>query len=82
MAALAAVTAAVAVAVPAADASAATTQPTASTRIVTPVPYTPPAYFCLSLARQAQTAALLGNHILANLLGQTLMYVGCGGAAI
>jgi hypothetical protein len=82
MAALAAVTAAVAVAVPTEGASAATTQPTVSTRIASPVPYTPPAYFCLSLARQAQGATLFGNHILANLLGQTLLYVGCGGAAI
>jgi peptidoglycan/LPS O-acetylase OafA/YrhL len=74
LAALAAVTAALAIAVPTATASAAT--------FPTPIAYTPPTYLCSLLVWQLRAAEATGNTLMANLLGQTLMDVGCGGAAI
>jgi peptidoglycan/LPS O-acetylase OafA/YrhL len=74
LAALAAVTAALALAVPAASAGAAT--------FPTTVAYTPPVYLCSLLVFQLRAAEATGNTLMANLLGQTLMDVGCGGAAI
>jgi hypothetical protein len=70
LAALAAVSAVVAVAMPTASASAA------------PIAYAPPAFLCQSLVLQMQGAQAVGNPLLADLLGQTLMDIGCGGAAI
>jgi hypothetical protein len=83
LAALAAVTAAVALAVPAASASAATfgPGPVVPGPVVSPV-YTPSAVLCSTLVYQLRVAELAGNPILANAIGGTLMDVGCGGAAI
>jgi hypothetical protein len=82
-AALAAATAALALAVPAANASAATfgPGPVVPRPIVSPV-YTPSALLCSALVYQLRAAELVGNPILANAIGATLMDVGCGGAAI
>ena len=74
LAALAATAAATAaLAVPAANASAAT----APQQL-----YSPPYFFCLTLAEEAQAAALTGNLFQASLIGGTLQDTGCGGAAI
>jgi hypothetical protein len=66
---LAAGASALALALPAASASA---QPH-----VLPPPY----IFCLSLVRQIQFTQFI-NPLLSNLLSQTFIYTGCGGAAI
>jgi hypothetical protein len=83
LAALAAVTAALALAVPAASASAATfgPGPAVPRPVVSPV-YTPSAALCSMLVFQLNAAELAGNPILTNAIGATLMDVGCGGAAI
>jgi hypothetical protein len=83
LAALAAVTAALALAVPAASASAATfgPGPVVPSPIVNPV-FTPSALLCSTLVYQLNVAELAGNPILANAIGGTLMDMGCGGAAI
>ncbi|MCW3015944.1 MAG: hypothetical protein JWO02_3036 [Solirubrobacterales bacterium] len=88
LAVLAAATAALALAVPAASASAATfgPGPVAVPRPVVPSPvispvYTPSAVLCSTLVFQLNVAEL-GNPILANAIGATLMDMGCGGAAI
>ena len=83
LAAVAAVTAALALAVPAASASAATfgPGPVVPRPIVSPV-YTPSAALCSMLVYQLRAAELTGNPILANAIGATLMDMGCGGAAI
>jgi hypothetical protein len=83
LAAVAAVTAALALAVPAASASAATfgPGPAIPRPIVSPV-YTPSAALCSMLVFQLNAAELTGNPILANAIGATLMDMGCGGAAI
>jgi hypothetical protein len=83
LAALAAVTAALAVAVPAASANASTFGPGPGVAwpVVSPV-YTPSAVLCSSLVFQLNGAELAGNPILANAIGGTLMDMGCGGAAI
>jgi hypothetical protein len=83
LAALAAVTAALALAVPAASASAATfgPGPVVPRPVVSPV-YTPSALLCSTLVYQLRVAELVGNPILANAIGGTLMNIGCGGAAI
>jgi hypothetical protein len=83
LAALAAVTAALALAVPAASASAATFGPGPAVPgpIVSPV-YTSSAALCSMLVFQLNAAELTGNPILANAIGGTLMDMGCGGAAI
>ena len=72
LAALAAVSAAVAVAIPA----------SASAAPIAPIAYAPPALLCQSLVVQLRAAQAVGNPLLADLLGQTLMDIGCGGAAI
>jgi hypothetical protein len=83
LAALAAVTAALALVVPAASASAATfgPGPVVPRPLVSPV-YTPSAVLCSSLVLQLNVAELAANPILANAIGGTLMDMGCGGAAI
>jgi hypothetical protein len=83
LAALAAATAALALVVPAASASAAPfgPGPVVPTPVVSPV-YTPLAALCSALVYQLRFAELAGNPILANAIGATLMEVGCGGAAI
>jgi hypothetical protein len=83
LAALAAVTAALAVVVPAAGASATTfgPGPVVPRPVFSPV-YTPSAVLCSSLVFQLNVAELAANPILANAIGATLMDVGCGGAAI
>ena len=82
LAALAAVTAALALVVPAASASAATfgPGPVVPRPVVSPV-FTPSAVLCSTLVFQLNLAEL-GNPILANAIGGTLMDMGCGGAAI
>ncbi|MDQ1682393.1 MAG: hypothetical protein QOH99_934 [Frankiaceae bacterium] len=84
LAALAAVTAALALGVPAASASAATfgPGPVAVPRPVLSPVYTPSAVLCSTLVFQLNVAELAANPILANAIGGTLMDVGCGGAAI
>jgi hypothetical protein len=83
LAALAAVTAALALAVPAASASAATfgPGPVVPRPVVSPV-FTPSAVLCSTLVYQLRVAELVGNPFLANAIGGTLMNIGCGGAAI
>jgi hypothetical protein len=83
LAALAAVTAALALAVPAASANAATfgPGPVVPTAVVSPA-YTPSAALCSMLVFQLNGAELTGNPILVNAIGGTLMDLGCGGAAI
>jgi hypothetical protein len=83
LAALAAATAALALVVPAASASAATfgPGPVVPRPVVSPV-YTPSAVLCSTLVYQLNVAELVGNPILANAIAGTLMDVGCGGAAI
>jgi hypothetical protein len=83
LAALAAVTAALAFVVPAASASAATfgPGPVVPRPVVRPV-YTPSAVLCGALVYQLRVAELTRSPILANAIGRTLMDIGCGGAAI
>ena len=83
LAALAAVTAALALAVPAASASAATfgPGPVVPRPVVSPV-FTPSAVLCSTLVYQLRVAELVGNPFLASAIGGTLMNIGCGGAAI
>jgi hypothetical protein len=83
LAALAAVTAALALAVPAGSASAATfgPGPVVPRPVVSPV-FTPSAVLCSTLVYQLRVAELVGNPFLANAIGGTLMNIGCGGAAI
>jgi hypothetical protein len=83
MAALAAVTAALAVAVPAASASAAPTERTVSPRVfVTPNLFGSGSLYCDVLVGELRLAAATGNIWLENGLGSVLLYSGCGGAAI
>jgi hypothetical protein len=83
LAALAAVTAALALVVPTASANAATfgPGPVVPRPVVSPV-YTPSAVLCSTLVYQLRAAELAGNPILANAIAGTLMDLGCGGAAI
>jgi hypothetical protein len=81
VAALAAVTAALALAVPAANASAATVAPAAHTAVAVPH-FTAGPLTCQALIGQLQFAELTGNYVLASLIGTVLQYSGCGGAAI
>jgi hypothetical protein len=84
LAALAAVTAALALAVPVASASAATFGPgpvVLPKPVVSPV-YTASAVVCSALVFQLNVAERAGNPILANAIAGTLMDLGCGGAAI
>jgi hypothetical protein len=76
LAALAAITAAVAVAVPTASASAATTASLA--------PYTPPAEVCATLGNESAAGSMAGGNLLlvSTLLSQTAADIGCGGAAV
>ena len=69
---VAALTAAAAIAVPAASASAQTV----------PVAYTPPYAYCLGLVGQIQLASATGNVLWANELSNVFVYSHCGGAAI
>jgi hypothetical protein len=78
VAALAVLTTAVGVVGPAASASA---QP-APTVPLAPIVYTAPYAFCAGLVYQTQIALATGNPILANLLAQAFISLGCGGAAI
>ena len=80
-AALAAVTAAAAIAAPAASASAASTRGIATPRAaIARVPFTPPFGLCEALVLQIR-ANVVVNPLLANLLSQTFINLGCGGAA-
>jgi hypothetical protein len=82
LAALAAVTAALGLVVPTASAGAATIQPAVPSPIVSHVGYPPSPLLCNILVLQLQAAVRAGNPFLANALAKTLMYMGCGGAAI
>jgi hypothetical protein len=81
MAALAAVTAALALAIPSASASAATTTPAAHTGWIGPglVAGSLP---CQILVGELRFASASGNIWLENYLGNVFVYSGCGGAAI
>ena len=81
LAALAAATATLAVALPASNASAAT--PVA--RPASPGAYglfAPGSFSCQALIRQVRFAVATGNNPLANLYSNAFIYSGCGGAAI
>jgi hypothetical protein len=91
LAALAAVTAALALAVPAVSASAATTTPVARTAFIGVdgvFPFivggrlVPGSLPCQILIGKVRFALLLGNPALANLYSLVFIYSGCGGAAI
>jgi hypothetical protein len=47
-----------------------------------PLHYTPPVYFCYGLVYGIRGALAVGNTLRANVLSQTFIYSGCGGAAI
>jgi hypothetical protein len=81
LAALAAITAAVAVAVPTASASAATTERAVSPRQIGSA-FGAGSLFCDVLVGEIRFAAATGNIWLENGLGAVLLYSGCGGAAI
>lgn len=83
LAALAAVTSALALAVPAASASAATTAPAVrTTSIGIGGHLLPGSLRCGILVGELRFAALSGNALWVNYLGRVLQYSGCGGAAI
>jgi hypothetical protein len=83
LAALAAVTAALALAVPAANTSAATTAPAVRTTTIGIGGHLLPGSLrCLILVGQLRFAALSGNTLRVNYLARVLQYSGCGGAAI
>ena len=76
LAALAAVTAALAVAVPTASASAATTAPARTAY------FAPGSLVCRILIQDIRWATMTGNIALDAVLGRVAQYSGCGGAAI
>jgi hypothetical protein len=83
LAALAAGTAALALAVPAASASAATTAPAVrTTHVVVGGRLVPGSLPCRILVREIQFAVLSRNTAWANVLSNVFIYSGCGGAAI
>jgi hypothetical protein len=83
MAALAAVTAALAVAVPAASASAATTTPAARGAFIPPTGgLVAGSLPCQVLVGELRFASLERNIWLEDYLGNVFVYSGCGGAAI
>ncbi|MCW3062981.1 MAG: hypothetical protein JWN32_153 [Solirubrobacterales bacterium] len=83
LAALAAVTAALALVVPAASASAATTAPAVRTAAVgVGGPLVAGSLPCQILVGQIRFAALSGNTVWENVLSNVFVYSGCGGAAI
>jgi hypothetical protein len=82
LAALAAVTAALAVAVPAANASAATTAPVRTPYIGLGGGLVAGSLPCQILVDQLRFAATTGNVPAENFLGEVFVYSGCGGAAI
>jgi hypothetical protein len=80
---LAAVTAALALAVPAGSASAATTPPAAHTaHIGVGARLAPGSLPCRILVAEIGRAVSTGNTLWANLLSNVFIYSGCGGAAI
>jgi hypothetical protein len=79
LATLAAVTAALALAVPAASASAATTAPAVRTASVG---LDSGSLTCQLLVDQLRFAEMTGNTLWANSIANVLFYSGCGGAAI
>jgi hypothetical protein len=83
LAALAAVTAALALAVPASSASAATTTPAAHRPFIGPgAGLGSGSLPCQILVDQIRFASLTGNIFAENYLGEVLVYSPCGGAAI
>jgi ABC-type sugar transport system substrate-binding protein len=76
LAALAAITAALALAVPLASASAATTAPALPT-----VAVAPPPPICVLLQQQIRFATQTGNTLLANLLSRVFVLMRCSGPA-
>jgi hypothetical protein len=83
LAALAAVTAALALAVPAASASTVKPAPAARTApIIVGGRLVPGSLPCWILVRHIQAALLTGNTVWANFLSNVFIYSGCGGAAI
>jgi hypothetical protein len=83
LAALAAVTATLALAVPTASASAATTAPAVHTASIgVGGPLVSGSLPCQILIGQLRFAALSGNTVWANVLSNVFVYSGCGGAAI
>jgi hypothetical protein len=81
MAALAAITAAVAVAVPAASASAAPTERTVSPRQAVGL-FAPGGLYCDAVYTELRVAGASGNMWLTNYLSNVFVDSGCGGAAI
>jgi hypothetical protein len=81
LAALAAVTAALALSVPPANASHAKTRPAVRTSIAIGGGLQPGSLPCWILVRQIQAAVLSGNTVWANVLSTVFLYSGCGGAA-
>jgi hypothetical protein len=81
LASVAAVTAALALAVPATSASAATTVPTFRVPTVK-VGLLPGSLPCQILIAQVRFALLTGNVLWANVASNVFVYSGCGGAAI
>jgi hypothetical protein len=82
LAALAAVTAALALAVPASSASAATTTPAAHRFIGPGAGLVAGSLPCQILVNELRFASLSGNIWAENYLGEVFVYSGCGGAAI
>jgi hypothetical protein len=83
LAALAAVMAALALAVPAANASAATTGHAVRTASIGAGPrFVAGPLTCRILVGELRFATLSGNTLWVNYLGRVLQYSGCGGAAI
>jgi hypothetical protein len=83
LAALAALTAALAVAVPAASASAAPTERTVSPRqFVIPPVFGPGSLYCDTVYFQLKVAGETGNILAETVLGNLFVDTGCGGAAI
>ena len=82
LAALATVTAALAIAVPATSASAAPTAPARTALIGAGGRLVPGSLPCQILIGQIQFALLSGNMLWANLVSNVFVYSGCGGAAI
>jgi len=82
MAALAAVTAALALAVPVAGASAATTAPAARTAYGVGIRVPANSLFCRIGVGELRFAMGTGNTLFANYIARVLQYSGCGGAAI
>jgi hypothetical protein len=82
LAALATVTAALAIAVPSASASAAPTAPAVRTAHIGVGSLGPGSLYCQIVYRDLRAAYASGNMLWANFFSNVFVYSGCGGAAI